>query len=144
MQSHKKTRYVLQYAGSLDFTCLQGLREPPGSCKLLTILALGHWHGRGHRFDPDQVHQITQQVRAAPRGDSTSIWEHMGTDGRYCFSPSSASVGSDLDSFILTTADCALRLSSVSACATTSIVIPGFASCTLGQVPTSQSFRLSV
>ena len=37
--------------------CLQGLREPPGSCKLLQILLLVRWHGRGHRFDPDQVHQ---------------------------------------------------------------------------------------
>ena len=24
------------------------------------------WHGRGHRFDPDQVHQITQQLSGPP------------------------------------------------------------------------------
>ena len=54
-----ETRYVLQYAGSLGGIRLQGLRVPPGSCKLLKCLMLGLWHGRGHLFDPDQVHQIT-------------------------------------------------------------------------------------
>ena len=42
--------------------CLQGLRVPPGSCKLLKCLMLGLWHGRGHRFDPGQVHHIINSL----------------------------------------------------------------------------------
>jgi hypothetical protein len=41
-----QTRYALRYAGSWGSTCLQGLREPPGSCKLLKNLALGLWQRR--------------------------------------------------------------------------------------------------
>src|ERR1700679_3840105 len=33
------------------------------------------WHGRGHRFDPDQVHQITQAFR------STSFLRVVGNLG---------------------------------------------------------------
>ena len=58
-------RYVLRYAGSRGITCLQGLSVPPGSCKLLKCLMLGLWHGRGHRFDPDQVHQLNQAFRSS-------------------------------------------------------------------------------
>jgi hypothetical protein len=50
-----EARYALRYAGSRAFMRLQGLREPPGSCKLLKSLLLGLWHGGGHRFDPDQA-----------------------------------------------------------------------------------------
>jgi hypothetical protein len=52
-----ETRYVLQYAGSRGGIRLQGLRERPGSCKLFKCLMMGLWHGRGRRFDPDQVHK---------------------------------------------------------------------------------------
>ncbi len=41
-----ETRYVLLYAGSRGGIRLQGLRVPPGSCKLLKCLMLGLWHGR--------------------------------------------------------------------------------------------------
>src|ERR1035438_1060106 len=82
-----ETRYVLQYAGSRGGIRLQGLRVPPGSCKLLKCLMLGLWHGRGHRFDPDQVHQITQEVRAASRGDCTSNWELMEGTGFHLLLP---------------------------------------------------------
>src|ERR1039457_1173533 len=61
--AHRKTRYVLRYASSRGATCLQELRKPPGSCKLLISLMLGLWHGRGHRFDPDQVHQLNHRLR---------------------------------------------------------------------------------
>jgi len=67
-----ETRYVLQYAGSRGGIRLQGLRVPPGSCKLLKCLMLGLWHGRGHRFDPGQVHQYilqkTMQCKSQRRG----------------------------------------------------------------------------
>ncbi|MBB5326520.1 hypothetical protein HDF14_000114 [Edaphobacter lichenicola] len=34
----------------------------------MLLVSIGHkqlllWHGRGHRFDPDQVHQLHQQNR---------------------------------------------------------------------------------
>ena len=32
-----------------------------GRCKLLDFLIRAKWHGRGRRFDPDQVHQFSLQ-----------------------------------------------------------------------------------
>lgn len=59
------SRYVLRYAERWGCTCLQGLRSPSGSCKLLKCLLLSLWHGRGHRFDPGQVHQTIKNLRLA-------------------------------------------------------------------------------
>src|SRR6185312_1534683 len=40
---------------------------PTRKCLLAIIYALFHiWHGRGHRFDPDQVHQQTLKIKRMP------------------------------------------------------------------------------
>ena len=38
------------------------LGSQPGSCKLLNCFMPILWHGRGHRFDPDQVHQLNHST----------------------------------------------------------------------------------
>jgi hypothetical protein len=35
------------------------------------------WHGRGHRFDPDQVHQITQQLSGTPLQRLAANWQQI-------------------------------------------------------------------
>ncbi len=45
-----ESRYSLGYGDSGCCLCIQGLREPPGSCKLLNRLTLGLWHRRRYRF----------------------------------------------------------------------------------------------
>jgi hypothetical protein len=41
-----EARYALRYAVFRGYMCLQGLREPPWSCKLLRCLMLAQWYGR--------------------------------------------------------------------------------------------------
>jgi hypothetical protein len=57
--------------------CLQGLREPPGSCKLLKSLLLGLWHGRGHPFDPirstDKATDLAEIAKSAPNHKKYSV-----------------------------------------------------------------------
>jgi hypothetical protein len=36
---------------------LPGFQERPGPCKYSVYLRTEKWHGRGRRFEPDQVHQ---------------------------------------------------------------------------------------
>jgi hypothetical protein len=33
----------------------------------MSCVTLPKWHGRGHRFDPDQVHQLFQQLTGLPK-----------------------------------------------------------------------------
>ena len=47
-----RTKAVL--TGSIRY-----LAVPGNPCKLLILLLFSLWHGRGHRFDPGQVHQLT-------------------------------------------------------------------------------------
>ena len=42
-------------------------------CKLLKVMFSSLWHGRGRRFDPDQVHQIFKYLRITP----FSVWCHL-------------------------------------------------------------------
>jgi hypothetical protein len=51
-----KTRYVVRYAGSQAWDCLQGLKGPPGSCRLLLCLMLLDSHGGSRRFESCSAH----------------------------------------------------------------------------------------
>jgi hypothetical protein len=46
----------------------QGLLESIG------YIAFEKWHGRGHRFDPDQVHQIFQQLSGTAKNSLVATW----------------------------------------------------------------------
>ena len=75
----QRTRYALRYADSGVGSYLQRLAMPSGSCKYLQSLAQVEWHGRGRRFDPDQVHHSfghlapTANFRGTCRGTTRRI-----------------------------------------------------------------------
>ena len=61
VKSVSRSRYALRYFGSGCCLCLEGLREPPGSCKLLQSITLGMAWKRSSDLDPDQATSQTAE-----------------------------------------------------------------------------------
>ena len=86
-----RLRYVLRYAGYRGSTCLQGLRVPPGSCKLLKCLMLGMAWKRSSvrsRSGPPKTSLLTDICRR--RRDAVPCLD--GAEGCWSFCTSSGSI----------------------------------------------------
>ena len=58
---------------NVDSGSLRGFWWRPGPCKAMISLTSEKWHGRGRRFDPDQVHHLFNYLQI-PR---FSVWCHL-------------------------------------------------------------------